>query len=259
MPLAGPCTMPEGQQWCLGDSEVAHAWWRIPTNISACCLKLGFGLKQKTGSSPFISCKELLKIIDVYIQAFLFRGSIGALLAGWMGKLSLCTWPYSLWVDLLENCRRNHSQQTLCRSATQMHCCSWTRAHANSREVVFPVIHHLIFPSSRSCFFFTSAPLLNLGHRRCSILPSGLSFIRSTMFMCSNSNHKLLSLNAMPLETLSKGLCVFHHSCNSRKQSISFNNEKLIPTLSLKMVVNFCALDVIQAHYSCHFEQLNFL
>lgn len=105
--------------------------------------------------------------------------------------------------------QENHSQQTLCKSTTQMHCCSWTRACANSREIVFPVIHRLSFPSSRSCFFFTSAPVLNLGHRRCSILPSGLSFIRFTMFLCSNSNHKLLTLNATLLETLSKGLWSF--------------------------------------------------
>lgn len=179
------------------------------------------------------------------------------------GKVLLCTWAYVVipfrWNFWKTAATGNRSQQTLCKSTTQTHSFSWTRACANSREIVFSVRCRLSFPSSRSCFFLTSAPLLNLGRGRCSVLPSGLSSIRSATFLWYNSNRKLLALSGMlPEKPFCRALSLITR-CISRKQSISFNNKKIIPTLSFKMVAGFCSSDVIQTHCSSHFEHLNFL
>lgn len=50
-----------------------------------------------------------------------------------------------------------------------------------ARSSAFPVLHHSSLLSCRSRFFFTSALILNVGHR-CSILPSGLSSIGFAKF-----------------------------------------------------------------------------
>lgn len=143
----------------------------------------------------------------------LFRWSTGILLSSWIREVCLRTWAHmavpfrwSFWkTAAMGNC----SQQTVCKSTPQTHSFSWTRACANSKEMVFSVIYCLSFPSSTSCFFFTSAPLLNLGRGRCSILPSGLWSISFASFLWYTSNHKLLALDGTLSARPSKGLLLF--------------------------------------------------
>lgn len=194
--------MPKGLQQCLSDSGLAHAWWRIPINVSACCLKLvdrqfPFHMLQSRAAKD--------------MQMFIFRhfcseeALVPCSLAE-QGKSPSAPEPIPFGWIFRRTAGGTTASKHFANPLPRHPAVPGLEPVPTAGKILFPVIHCLSFPSSRSRFFFSSAPLLNLGHRRCSVLPSGLSFIRFTMVLCSNSNHKLLALNATLLETLSKGL-----------------------------------------------------